>query len=149
VTLAASSSNSATESKPDQLAEKQLDFTLGYLNKHHGDLLAQFAKAFSSVGTEAAKKNGWSGGSYVIEKSEIVGIDTEAIELEVTIQKRGESKPTIESVSVELGAFFTLLILKRVNNFLTRGLCMCYAVFSLLQMPIPFRNATECMFRGQ
>lgn len=97
------SKNYAIEDNPNVLTEKQLDFTLGYLNKHHSDLLQEFAKAFSSVGTEAAKKNVWSRGSYVIENSEITSIDTKSLELKVTIQKRGESKPTIETVVVDLG----------------------------------------------
>ena len=140
----------ATEKKPDQfLTEKQVDFTLGYLNKHHSDLLAEFAKAFSSLGTEAAKKNAWSGGSYVIEKSEIVGINQKALELKITVQKRGESNPTIETVSMDLGTFmykicWTQFATKELY-FSRRSSSNTLFMFAVLQTPIPSPSENECM----
>ena len=86
------------------LTEKQSDFTLGYLNKHHEDLLTEFAKAFSPVGTEMAKANAWSGGSYVIERTEITAINTEELTLKVTAQLRGKKEVKVETVSVQLDA---------------------------------------------
>ena len=80
----------ATIAENNELTEKQLDFTLGYLNKHHKDVLAEFAKAFSDVGTAMAKANAFSGGSFVIESSKIVSIDTDSLELKVSIDRRGK-----------------------------------------------------------
>lgn len=99
-----SSSSSAVDSnnKSSPLTEKQLDFTLGYLNKHHEDLLTEFARAFSSVGSEMAKANVWSGGSYAIESTEITAISTESLTLKVTVKLRGKDKAKVETVSVPL-----------------------------------------------
>jgi hypothetical protein len=101
--LAASSPPSAAESPKNQLSEKQSDFTLGYLNKHHPGLLTEFAKAFSTVGAEQAKQNAWSGASYVIESSKIVAISPDKLDLEVVIQVRGKSAALVKAVSVDLG----------------------------------------------
>lgn len=99
-----SSSSSSAADKSVPLTEKQIDFTLGYLNKHHEDLLTDFAKAFSAVGSEMANANAWSGGSYVIESTEITKISTEELELKVTVQLRGKSSAKVETVSVQLDA---------------------------------------------
>jgi hypothetical protein len=101
--LAASSRQSTVESPKNHLSEKQSDFTLGYLNKHHPCLLTEFAKAFSEVGSEQAKQNAWSGASYVIESSKIVAISPDKLDLEVTIQMRGKSAALVKTVSVDLG----------------------------------------------
>jgi RAB protein geranylgeranyltransferase component A len=77
---------------------------MGYLNKHEGDVLLAFAETFSELGREKAKKNAWSGGSYVLEEAKIVGIDgTKQIKLEVTVQERGKQSK-MERVTVDLGA---------------------------------------------
>jgi hypothetical protein len=103
--------------KPSEtLTEKQLDFTLGYLNKHHQDLLTEFAKAFSSVGVEEAKQNVWSGGSYVIENAEITDINKESLELKVAVQVRGKGEST-EVVSVDLGKYPIVCSLALENIF--------------------------------
>lgn len=94
-----SSSNSESTATLDG---KQLDFTLGYLNKHHPDLLIAFAETFSSLGIEKAKKNAWSGGSYKIEDAKIVHIDTMSMELDVTVVERSRSSRN-ERVTFELG----------------------------------------------
>jgi len=96
--------NQKNDGDDDQLTEKQLEFVLGYLNKHHKDLLTEFARAFSSVGVEMAKQNAWSGGSYVIEDAEITDVNRDELQLQVTIQKRGEAKPQIETVSFSVNA---------------------------------------------
>jgi hypothetical protein len=87
------------------LTESQLDFTLGYLNKHHTDVLVAIADTFSELGVEKAKKNAWSGGSYKIESAKIVDINTEKMELDVSIQERGKDLRE-ERVEVELGKTF-------------------------------------------
>lgn len=95
-------STTKESSSGSALNEKQLDFILGYLNKHHQDLLTAFAETFSTIGIEKAKKNAWSGGSFKIESARIVGIDTTAMELDVSVVERnGVSRH--ERVMVELG----------------------------------------------
>jgi hypothetical protein len=76
----------------DKLDENQLDFVLGYLNKHESDLLKAFAEAFSPLGSEMATANTWSGGSYAIGFSKIVNINQESITLEVEIERRGKGR---------------------------------------------------------
>ena len=87
------------------LDEKQIDFTCGYLNKHHSDVILKFAETFSELGTQKAKKNAWSGGSYVLESAKLVDIDPEGttMKLEATIKER-KSEPRQETVSVALDA---------------------------------------------
>lgn len=70
------------------MAEKQLDFMLGYLNKHHGKFLIKLAETFSELGLEKAKKNAWSGGSYQIMSATIMDINTVTLELDVEIKER-------------------------------------------------------------
>jgi hypothetical protein len=98
--LSASSSDTAVK----QLDEKQLDFTMGYLNKHHKDMLTTFADVYTDLGAEAAKRNAFSGGSFKIEEATIVGIDSECLELEVTVQDRSKNEPTIQKTTVLLDA---------------------------------------------
>ena len=57
------------ERKHQYLEEKQLDFMLGYLNKHHRIFLTKLAETFSELGVEKAKKNAWSGGSYTVSSA--------------------------------------------------------------------------------
>lgn len=75
---------------------------MGYMNKHHGDVLLAIAETFSSLGREKAKKNGWSGGSYNLKEAKLVSIDTQQLELDVIIDERGKKERT-ERVQVELG----------------------------------------------
>ena len=70
----------------------QLDFTMGYLNKHHSDMLRAIVETFSELGQEQKKKNAWSGGSYQIEKATVVGIDAMSMALDATIQERGKQQ---------------------------------------------------------
>jgi len=75
---------------------------MGYLNKHHGDVLLAFAETFSSLGKEKAAKNAWSGGSFQLNGAKIVDISSDDVELEVTVQKRGKNT-YVENVRVDLG----------------------------------------------
>jgi len=84
------------------LDEKQLDFFLGYLNKHQGDVLTKFAEIFSQLGVEKSKKNAWSGGSYKILSAKIVDIDTESFELDVEIKERGKDSK-VKHVAIDFG----------------------------------------------
>ena len=102
--LLASSSKTTSATVAGQLNEEQLDFTMGYLNKHHGDMLTTFADAYTALGEEAAKRNKFSGGSFKIIGAKIVDIDLEKLKLEVTIKDRSKSEPLIETTSVPLDA---------------------------------------------
>lgn len=83
------------------LQPDQLDFYVGYLNKHHGDLLKSWAEAFSPLGAEMAKANAWSGGSFTIRQATIVKLDTATAELSVKCAIR--KKPDrIEAVQFSL-----------------------------------------------
>ncbi|CAJ1952885.1 unnamed protein product [Cylindrotheca closterium] len=99
--MAVTSSN--TESR-QTLDEKQIDFTRGYLNKHHTDFIIAVVETFSELGAIKSKKNAWSGGSYVIADAKLVDIDPEGttLEIEASIKERKNSK--VERVSVDLNA---------------------------------------------
>jgi hypothetical protein len=99
-TTDSSSSSSNNDSKT--LNDSQLDFTLGYLNKHHTDVLVAFVECFSELGVVKSKKNAWSGGSYKIESARIVDINTEMMKLDVSVQERGKDARE-ETVQIELG----------------------------------------------
>ena len=77
---------------------------MGYMNKHHSDVLRSFAETFSELGKEKARRNAWSGGSYKIESAKLVDIDVNEMELEVTVLQRGK-KQKVECVRVDLGAY--------------------------------------------
>lgn len=79
---------------------------MGYLNKHHSDMLRAIVETFSELGQEQKKKNAWSGGSYQIEKATVVGIDAMSMALDATIQERGK-QPTTRRVTIELGTYNT------------------------------------------
>jgi Domain of unknown function (DUF1995). len=82
---------------------QSLDFTMGYLNKHHRDVLTKFAMAFTPLGVTQAKKNAFSGGSYLIQDASVVDIyhpssqcngqTPSYLELEVTVNIRGAKNP--------------------------------------------------------
>lgn len=100
---ATSTDETENEIERQFLEEKQLDFILGYLNKHHGNVFVSFAETFSMLGAEKAKKNAWSGGSYMILSATIVDINTESFELDVEIQERSKES-TVKRVVIELDA---------------------------------------------
>ena len=87
-----------------QLDEKQLDFTMGYLNKHHKDMLTTFVDVYTDLGSEAAKRNVFSGGSFKIQDARIVHIDSDNLELEVTVKDRNKPEPIIQKTTVSLNA---------------------------------------------
>lgn len=107
VSTTAASTKSSDETVPKELTEHQLDFVMGYLNKHHSDLLTSFAAAFSPLGTQMAKANAFSGGSFAIENARITditssaaaadGSDEQMITLDVTVkQRKGSEQRTVE-----------------------------------------------------
>jgi hypothetical protein len=110
ISLSASSSQSTQEFSSSQsslplsssLNEKQLDFTCGYLNKHHTDLLAAIAESLSPLGEIKSKRNSWSGGSYNIELAKLMDINTQFLTLEVKVQERNKDVQ-VERVAVNLG----------------------------------------------
>ena len=93
---AAGTTTSAAASFPKkrQLEPDQLEFVLGYLNKHHSDVLKVFAEAFSPLGLEMLRANTASGGYMKVEEARAVNIDTEQMELAVDIQIRGKPLET-------------------------------------------------------
>jgi hypothetical protein len=92
-----------TTGSTSTLDEKQRDFTLGYLNKHHGDFLLKLAEVFSDLGAEMAIANGWSGESFIMEQATIQNIDTVELELNVDVKRRGKPD-TSEIVKISLNA---------------------------------------------
>eukprot|EP00979_Chaetoceros_neogracilis_P018826 scaffold11268_cov267-Chaetoceros_neogracile.AAC.1 len=97
------------------LDEKSMEFAMGYLNKHHSEVLRKFAMAFSPLGVTQAKKNAFSGGSFNIESASVVNIQyakynesgaphNSYMELDVTVQIRGEKEPKVERQKVLMDA---------------------------------------------
>jgi len=97
---------------------QSLDFTMGYLNKHHREVLTKFAIAFTPLGVLQAKKNAFSGGSFTIQDATVVDIwypkgppqqgdvscSSSYLELEVTVNIRGAKDPIqteIQRVSLD------------------------------------------------
>jgi hypothetical protein len=115
------------------LNEKQLDFTCGYLNKHHSDVLAAIAETLSPLGEIKSKRNSWSGGSYKIESATLVDINTLYMTLEVRVQQRSKVAQ-VERVTVNLGRKETgvLWCINTRRIFLNIFLCRL-----VLQMPYP------------
>ena len=113
---ATTASDSVLERDRRTLDAKQLDFVLGYLNKHHSDVLTKFAETFSELGIEKAKKNAWSGNAYSILSAKIVGIDTKSFQLEVEVKQRREGTITKE-VEVDLGESIISVGKARKANF--------------------------------
>ena len=104
-----STSSGADDNKSEQtltltttMNDKQLDFCMGYLNKHHTDLLILFAEVYSDLGRIKVKKNAFSGGSYKIDNAKIVNIDNDNIYLDVTINERGKVSNVEDQVVVSL-----------------------------------------------
>ena len=95
----------ADQDQAEILDEKQIDFTMGYLNKHHSDILLAFVETFSDLGQVKSKKNTWSGGAFVIEQAKLVDINAQGtnMKLEATIKERGQES-RLESVTVDMDA---------------------------------------------
>jgi hypothetical protein len=91
----------ATATSTD-LDAKQLDFTMGYMNKHHSDVLVAFATTFSEIGEEAAKRNAFSGGSFKLEDAKLVDISSNDLTLDVTVKERGKKDTVVRQVLIPL-----------------------------------------------
>jgi hypothetical protein len=99
--LAVSSLSSTTSGQPAaavdndksnrrrKLTDQQIDFVLGYLNKHQAIFLLAVATSLSAVADEMARANTWSGGSYAILNATASAISSDEIALDIVIQKRG------------------------------------------------------------
>mmetsp|Transcript_28016 Transcript_28016/g.43562 ORF Transcript_28016/g.43562 Transcript_28016/m.43562 type:complete len:526 (+) Transcript_28016:137-1714(+) len=94
-------SNAADEEICTDLTADQLDFTMGYLNKHHSDLLTKFSLAFTELGREMKRKNGLSGGSFMVESAKMVHITREYMSIDVTVNERGKDK-MLRRVTIDL-----------------------------------------------
>lgn len=120
------SSQEQPSKENDLLNDNQIDFTMGYLNKHHTDVLILFVQAFTQLGATQVKKNAFSGGSYEITNAKLIGIDyfghrdgschvsgnekdedtsskVGFLTLEAMVQIRSEKEPKLELVTVPLG----------------------------------------------
>ena len=95
---------SSDSTSPSALDKDQLDFFMGYLNKHHRDLLQTFAEAYSDLGATAAQRNVFSGGSYKFVDAAITNLHNNELNLEVTINDRNQREPVIEYVTFSLDA---------------------------------------------
>lgn len=123
--------NNPSSQLQSHLNDNQIEFTIGYMNKHHRDVLKSFAQVFSPLGAIQVKKNAFSGGSYEIEDAKLVGIDyfghdfdlscdygggsgggddngdrecrVGFLSVEATVQIRNEKHPRFEQVKVPLG----------------------------------------------
>jgi Protein of unknown function (DUF2470) len=90
-TSSSSSSTAVPSKKQEQLLDaKQLDFLLGYMNKHHESTLKKLATAFTPLGQEMNKMNTWSGGSMTLTTAKMVDVDTLHVKLSVQVEKRGK-----------------------------------------------------------
>jgi hypothetical protein len=88
----------ATAVTRKQLDAEQLDFLLGYMNKHHEGTLKKFATAFTPLGQEMNKMNTWSGGSMELRGCKMMDIDTLHVTLSVQVEKRGKIVDGAETV---------------------------------------------------
>lgn len=104
VLQSSSTGDDMDETETGSFTKESLDFAMGYLNKHHRDVLKSFAAAFTSLGVIQKKKNAFSGGSYKIEDAIIVAIHDSYIELDVTVKIRNEKESKIERQKVSLDA---------------------------------------------
>ena len=97
------------------LEPDQLNFLMGYMNQNHADLLKSFAQCFSPLGSEMAKSNAFSKGTFVMESVTITDINTEIITLAVVVNRRGKPQTT-EVVEFSLDADPVPERARRYNN---------------------------------
>lgn len=90
---------------PTILNNQQMDFIIGYMNKHHIDFLNVIAEGFTELGMEIAIANTFSGGSMIIESTTLKHIyNTTSIQLEVNIKKRNNKLNDIRYIDVNLNS---------------------------------------------
>jgi adenylate kinase len=99
-----------------KLTDFQLDFTIGYINKHHADFLLTLATITSPLGVTQAKRNSFSGGSYVLTSAKLKHLeynyptcqDEEKVDsnltVDVNVKIRGQKEEVIETVKIPLDA---------------------------------------------
>jgi len=81
---------------------------MDYLNSnYYSDLLVTMAMAFTEIGTIAARKNAFSGGSYKVLNATLSSYtedrDDTTLHLNVYVQLRSEKIPSLTKVSFSLG----------------------------------------------
>jgi hypothetical protein len=81
---------------------------MDYLNNnYYSDLLVTMAMAFTEIGTIAARKNAFSGGSYKVLNATLGNYvedgDNDTVHLNVYVQLRSEKMPSLTKVSFSLG----------------------------------------------
>lgn len=87
---------------PKELDENQVDFTVQYMNEHHGSVLLKLVETFSELGRIQNKQNAYTSGSYELQYANLTAISAKDMELEVAVRKR--RKESIETVTVDLDA---------------------------------------------
>ena len=102
-TTTTSSSEEAPPPVVSFLEPDQFTFLLGYMNQHHSSTLQKFAQAFSALGTEMAKSNSRSGGSFVMESASLTDINSQNATLSVLVQRRNRPD-VLETVTFDLNA---------------------------------------------
>jgi hypothetical protein len=85
---------------------------------------------FSELGKIKAKKNGWSGGSYVLESATVIDINPYSMQLDVNVQERSRP-PVVERVTIELGAYMIYVWFRSRKWWLSWQVIVCGAVCHL------------------
>lgn len=173
--LAASSSSSSASSSTtttgdttstsscDNNINQWSDSITEYLNtNYYSDLLVTMAMAFTEIGTIAARKNAFSGGSYKVLNATISNIEDDTINLDVYVQIRSEKMPTLTKASFSLGKifdteFWRCLFLHRTvlwkhfthtNSHKSLSLSLIFILCAIKQMQIPYYKSTNLLFPG-
>lgn len=92
---------SSSPSSPLLFTPEQTDFTMGYINKHHSDILKKLCLTFTPIGSIQKQKNAFSGGSYVLHEAKLIDIDLQKLVLKITVKKRNNEEE-IQTVDLPL-----------------------------------------------
>jgi adenylate kinase len=84
--------NTKTNTIENELSTNQLEFLKGYLNKHHSDLLKDWARAFTDLGTEMSRTNGMTGGTFVLVQAAVEHVNVSNMLIKVTCQIRAKER---------------------------------------------------------
>ena len=100
--VSSSSTNDQVESSA-VMNEDQKDFFMGYLNKHHSDLMVEFVNAFTEVGAVSRKRNAFSRGSFVVSSAKLIDVSLDSFEVEAEIKERNKAVE-IKKVEIDFDA---------------------------------------------
>eukprot|EP00594_Rhizosolenia_setigera_P007825 CAMPEP_0178968908 /NCGR_PEP_ID=MMETSP0789-20121207/18532_1 /TAXON_ID=3005 /ORGANISM="Rhizosolenia setigera, Strain CCMP 1694" /LENGTH=454 /DNA_ID=CAMNT_0020654923 /DNA_START=231 /DNA_END=1595 /DNA_ORIENTATION=- len=74
---------------------------MGYINKHHSDILKKLCLTFTPIGSIQKQKNAFSGGSYVLHEAKLIDFDLQKLVLKITVKKRNNEEE-IQTVDLPL-----------------------------------------------